>query len=91
MTVTGLAADTQYFYAVGSTAEGAIAGDDADHFFRTHPIPGPPRPMRIWVTGDGGFANANGMAVRDAYAAYNGASTADASPVTVIRREAGTW
>jgi hypothetical protein len=77
VTVTGLAADTQYFYAVGSTGESAIAGDDADHFFRTHPNPGPPRPMRIWVTGDGGFANANGMAVRDAYATYNGAGTAD--------------
>jgi hypothetical protein len=75
--VTGLAADTQYFYAVGTTGESVIVGDDSDHFFRTHPIPGAAKPMRIWVTGDGGFANANGMAVRDAYATYNGASTAD--------------
>jgi calcineurin-like phosphoesterase family protein/purple acid phosphatase-like protein len=66
----GLAADTQYYYAVGSAA-GALVGDDADHVFRTAPTPGTVRPVRVWVTGDGGFANADGMAVRDAYAAYS--------------------
>lgn len=77
ITVTGLSADTQYYYAIGTTGESVIVGDDADHFFRTHPVAGPARPMRIWVTGDGGFANANGMAVRDAYETYNGTSNAD--------------
>lgn len=77
VTVSGLLSDTQYYYAVGTTGESVIVGDDSDHFFRTHPTPGAPRAMRIWVTGDGGFANANGMAVRDAYATYNGSSTAD--------------
>ncbi len=74
--LTGLSADTRYFYSVGSTSE-VLAGDDADHFLRTSPTPGPARPMRIWVTGDGGFANANGRAVRDAYAAFASGSPTD--------------
>jgi len=75
--VSDLSADVKYFYAVGTTDGTVLAGDDADHFFRAHPTPGVPRPMRFWVTGDGGFADANGMAVRDAYEAYNGTSSAD--------------
>jgi hypothetical protein len=75
--VTGLSTDTLYYYAIGTTGESVIVGDNNDHFFRTHPTPGASKPMRLWVTGDGGFANANGMAVRDAYAAFNGSSNAD--------------
>lgn len=67
--LSGLTSNTQYYYSIGSAA-GALVGDDADHVFRTPPLPGTAQPVRIWVTGDGGFANANGMAVRDAYAAY---------------------
>jgi hypothetical protein len=74
--VTGLAPDQLYYYSVGDTAA-ALVGDDADHFFRTAPVTGSARPMRIWVTGDGGFANANGMAVRDAYAAFNAGGPTD--------------
>ncbi|MCC6766744.1 MAG: metallophosphoesterase family protein [Deltaproteobacteria bacterium] len=76
VTVSALAPDTVYFYAIGSTSAD-LEGDDADHFFRTTPTPGAVRPLRIWVTGDGGYANADGMAVRDAYAAYNGAAPTD--------------
>ena len=74
--MSGLGADTRYYYSVGSTTE-TLAGDDVEHFFRTSPTPGPARAMRIWVTGDGGFANANGMAVRDAYATYNAGNPTD--------------
>lgn len=79
VTVSGLAPDTAYYYAIGAATgtTAALAGDDADHFFRTHPLPGTPRPLRIWATGDGGFVNADAIAVRDAYAAYNGAASAD--------------
>ena len=70
VTVSALAPDTVYFYAIGSTSAD-LEGDDPDHFFRTAPVPGTVRPTRIWVTGDGGYANADGMAVRDAYAAYS--------------------
>jgi hypothetical protein len=76
VTVGSLAADTKYFYAIGSDVE-VLVGDDADHFFRTTPVNGPARPMRIWVTGDGGFADANGMAVRDAYANFDPATPTD--------------
>ncbi len=76
VTVTGLTADTQYFYSIGTTG-GPLEGDDPNHSFRTHPTPGADRPMRIWVTGDGGFANADGEAVRDAFIAFNSGNSTD--------------
>jgi hypothetical protein len=74
--VTGLSPDTQYFYAVGSPL-GPLVGDDPNHFFRTSPIVGTPRPFRIWTIGDAGFVGANLNAVRDAFAAFNGGSATD--------------
>jgi hypothetical protein len=82
VTLTSLAADTQYFYEVGSTTE-VLAGNDADHHFRTSPTTGTATSTRIWAIGDSGFpipaetfgplgAIRNGDAVRDAYIAYNG-------------------
>ncbi len=65
--LSGLPADTKYFYAVGSTSDGMLAGNDANHFLRTAPVPGANRPMHIWVLGDCGRADARPMAVRDAY------------------------
>ncbi len=62
----GLAADTVYFYAVGSTTE-VLAGGDDQHFFRTTPVAGTPVDTRIWVLGDSGTANASAEAVRNAY------------------------
>jgi hypothetical protein len=76
VTVSDLAADTQYYYAVGSVL-GAFVGDDADHYFRTAPVPGTRTALRLWAIGDAGFTGPNLDAVRDAYAAFNGASTAD--------------
>jgi predicted phosphodiesterase len=76
VTVSGLAADTQYYYAVGSAA-GALVGDDVDHHFATAPTPGTAKPLRFWAIGDAGFTGANLNAVRDSYAAFNGASAAD--------------
>ncbi|MEP6955910.1 MAG: metallophosphoesterase, partial [Chthoniobacterales bacterium] len=69
--LSGLAADASYFYAVGSSS-GMLAGNDANHFFRTAPVPGTDRPMHIWVLGDCGTASAGQVAVRDAY--YGSAS-----------------
>jgi hypothetical protein len=76
VSVSSLAPDTRYYYAIGSAA-GALVGDDVDHYFQTAPTPGTPKPTRIWVTGDGGFADANGQAVRDAYALWNAGGTTD--------------
>jgi hypothetical protein len=75
VSLTGLAPDTLYYYSVGSTA-GALVGDDADHFFRTAPASGTPAPFRIWTIGDAGFTGAPLDAVRDAFKAYNGGTSA---------------
>jgi PKD repeat protein len=64
--IAGLSPDTEYFYAVGSTAT-TLAGGDAEHFFRTAPLSGARRPLRIWAIGDSGTADDNARAVRDAY------------------------
>jgi len=71
VSVTGLSPYTQYYYSIGDTGA-VLAGDDADHLFRTSPTSGTAGTYRFWVTGDGGFANANGMAVRDSYATFAG-------------------
>jgi hypothetical protein len=71
--VTGLTANTQYFYSVGSVA-GAFVGDDADHYFRTDTVG--LYDFRIWTIGDAGFPNATLDAVRDSFKAYNGGSSA---------------
>ncbi|MCA8943531.1 MAG: metallophosphoesterase family protein, partial [Planctomycetes bacterium] len=67
--VSGLAAATDYYYAVGSVG-GMLAGDTADHSFRTHPTIGSSVPTRIWAIGDSGTANLDAGAVRDAYLGY---------------------
>ncbi len=66
--VSALGADAEVAYAVGTTAGLVMVGDDTDHVFRTAPNPGTRRPVRIWVLGDSGTADANAEAVRDAYA-----------------------
>lgn len=69
--LSGLTPDTQYFYSVGTTTQ-VLAGGDADHHFRTAPLPGTRRPVRIWVIGDSGTANTSARQVRDAYASFAG-------------------
>jgi hypothetical protein len=70
VSMTGLTADTRYFYSVGTTSGLVLAGGDQDHAFRTAPTPGSSRPTRIWVVGDSGTADGNAAAVRDAYDLY---------------------
>ena len=64
--LTGLSADVQYFYSVG-TSSVTLAGGDRDHFVVTAPVPGTAKPTRIWVIGDSGTADNNARAVRDAF------------------------
>ena len=64
--LTGLSADMQYFYSVG-TSSATLAGGDRDHFVVTAPFPGTAKPTRIWVIGDSGTADDNARAVRDAF------------------------
>ncbi len=74
--VTGLTAATEYFYAVG-TAAGFLAGPDADHHFKTSPLPASTDPVRLWVLGDSGTANNNAATVRNAYTSYPGSAATD--------------
>jgi hypothetical protein len=73
VTLSGLSANTRYYYSVGSTTE-TIAGGDADHSFVTSPAVGTTAPTRIWVLGDSGTADANAQAVRNAYYSFAGST-----------------
>jgi acid phosphatase type 7 len=74
--VTGLAADTKYFYAVG-TPTATLAGNDPTFFFRANPVQGTPKPMRVWVLGDAGRGSSQQIQVRDAYLNFTGARGTD--------------
>jgi len=70
MILEGLSPSTKYHYAIGS-AEKTLVSDDGTYFV-TSPKHGTRQPIRTWVIGDAGTANANQAAVRDAYAKYTG-------------------
>ena len=74
--LTGLSADTTYYYSIGTTTT-VLDGGDANHFFVTAPPTGSAKPTRIWVLGDSGTANTNAQAVRNAYTAFTGARHTD--------------
>lgn len=74
--VTGLVPSTTYYYSVGTAIE-TLAGGDAAHVFRTHPVAGSPGPSRVWVIGDSGTANASARAVRDAYLSFTESRATD--------------
>ena len=74
--LTGLTADTAYYYAVGTSTQ-ILAGGDEDHLFATSPPAGTAKPTRIWVIGDSGTANFRAEAVRDAYEAFAGTRRTD--------------
>jgi hypothetical protein len=71
--LTGLQADTTYFYSVGSSTQ--TFGVGPEYFFRT--APRSTRPVRFWVIGDAGTADDNQRAVRDAYHSATGAKHTD--------------
>jgi hypothetical protein len=74
--IEGLAANTRYYYAIGSSTAPLIGADD-DHFFTTAPQTGAAVPTRIWVLGDSGTANDNARSVRDAYRSFTGSRGTD--------------
>jgi len=73
--LAGLTPDTVYYYSIGA-ATTTIAGDATFHF-RTSPVAGTERPVRVWVIGDSGTADANAQAVRDAFTTFAGARDPD--------------
>ncbi len=75
--VTNLSPDTLYYYGIGEAGK-VIAGLDTNHFFRTYPLPGTPKPLHLWVLGDAGTANSSQQAVRNAFYQFNGTNHVDA-------------
>jgi len=73
--LTGLKPATAYWYRVG-TAAATLAGD-ASHRFVTAPPPGAAAPLRFWVVGDSGTADANALAVRAAFDQFSAGRPAD--------------
>jgi hypothetical protein len=76
VTVPGLAANTKYFYSVGSSSA-VLTGPDANTFFVTAPTPGTAKSTRIWALGDAGTNDSNQKAVRDAYYSFTGTRHTD--------------
>jgi len=76
ITVTGLVADTEYFYSIGTLLLD-LAGNDTNHTFVSAPNIGQSKPTRIWVLGDSGTADANAAAVRDSYTTFTGTTRTD--------------
>ena len=68
--ISGLAANTRYFYSVGDTIGTLSSG--TDHFFVTSPTTGNSVSSRIWVLGDSGTADLKASSVRDAYESFTG-------------------
>jgi acid phosphatase type 7 len=78
--ISGLNADTRYYYSIGSAAQ-RLAGTNglaSDFWFKTSPVPGTRGPVRIWAIGDAGTAG-NGApdrqaSTRDAFYNYEASS-----------------
>ena len=64
--ITGLIADTRYYYALGATATNFPAS--AENYFVTSPAQS--KPVRLWVIGDAGTADYSAASVRDAFLDY---------------------
>ena len=69
VTITGLTANTTYYYAVGDDG-GQLAGADSDHYFITAPTVGTSQPITAWILGDCGEPGEDQDSVRDAYYDY---------------------
>ncbi|MCB0551727.1 MAG: metallophosphoesterase, partial [Phaeodactylibacter sp.] len=76
VTVSGLPANSTFYYAVGNTS-GQFMTPDNNHYFKTSPATGTSVPTSIWVLGDAGKDNDAQRSVRDAFYAYNGGPHAD--------------
>ena len=75
MQLSGLSANTKYFYAIGSSNQ-KLQGDSSNYFI-TAPVVGTEKKTRIWVTGDCGNQSTNQLNVRDQYVKFLGAGYTD--------------
>ena len=75
ITIPGLSPDTKYVYDIGTTT--ATLAGDATYFFTTAPVPGTPKPTRVWAIGDAGTGFVAQGQVRNAYTTFTGARPTD--------------
>ena len=73
--LTGLNAQTQYYYSVGSSTDVLAAGNA--YKFETSPTSGSHQKSRFWVIGDSGTGNSDAKAVYDAYRTKTGDTYTD--------------
>ena len=76
ISLTGLTANTLYYYNIGSTTQ-TLQGD-ANNYFRTMPLAGSTQKIRVMAMGDMGNNSTNQLNVRNAYLAFNGTQYTDA-------------
>ena len=78
ITLSGLSADTKYFYSVGATSPlSETYRSGANYFFTTLPEKGAERLTRIWAIGDCGNNSSNQLNVRNNYMQYMGENHTD--------------
>ena len=63
--IANLDPEATYYYAVFDGAK-RLTPEDASYRFTTHPKPGPERPARFWIIGDGGTGREPQVAVHEA-------------------------
>ncbi|MBX7224504.1 MAG: metallophosphoesterase [Chitinophagales bacterium] len=73
--ITGLTANTKYFYNIGSSSN--VLQGDALNYFVTAVTPGTNQVTNIWAMGDCGNNSTNQANVRDRYLSYMGTRHAD--------------
>ncbi len=69
--VSGLPANSTFYYSVGNSA-GQLMAPTGNHYFRTSPLPGATQTIKAWVLGDAGKATDNQRNVRDAFYNFHG-------------------
>ena len=64
--ITGLSADTKYFYSIGVNGA-AYTTSTPDYYFKTSPEHGTEQPIRIWAIGDFGNGSQAQLDVKTGY------------------------
>lgn len=75
--ITGLAANTNYYYQIENTSGEVLKAEDTKMYFRTLTTD-VEQPLQIWVTGDAGRITEYQRNMRNAYYQYSGTSHTDA-------------
>ena len=75
VTLTGLTANTLYYYNIGSSTQ--ILQGDVNNYFKTMPVAGSIQKIRFLAMGDMGNNSTNQVNVRNAWQTFNGSNYTD--------------